>query len=76
MSGPVDLTPAQIEARDRWQGRWGLPILVAALVPLFVTSPKTHWVEIAVGRSQRSQIRKRGDTGHHPYLCQAGGVVR
>src|SRR5690349_22875534 len=49
MSGAPPLTPTQAEARERWQGRWGLPILVAALVPLFVTSPKTHWVEVAVG---------------------------
>jgi len=43
------LTPEQLEARARWQARWNLPILVAALLPLFLTSPKLPIVEIAVG---------------------------
>ncbi|HTY95810.1 MAG TPA: ion transporter, partial [Solirubrobacteraceae bacterium] len=43
------LTEQQIAARERWQQRWNVPILIAALVPLFVTSPKTHWVEFVVG---------------------------
>ncbi|HUO72559.1 MAG TPA: potassium channel family protein [Solirubrobacteraceae bacterium] len=42
-------TRQQREARARWQQRWNVPILVAALVPLFVTSPKTRWVELLVG---------------------------
>ena len=50
MASPrAPLTSAQIQARERWQRRWNLPILIAALVPLFVTSPKTHWVEVVVG---------------------------
>jgi voltage-gated potassium channel len=43
------LTPAQAAARQRWQDRWTLPIILAALIPLFVTSPKTKWVELVVG---------------------------
>jgi voltage-gated potassium channel len=42
-------TIEQTEARERWQSRWNTPILLAALVPLFVTSPKTRWVQIVVG---------------------------
>jgi voltage-gated potassium channel len=44
-----DLTPEQLAARDRWQARWNLPILLAAFIPLFVTSPKSRAVEIAIG---------------------------
>jgi voltage-gated potassium channel len=43
------LTAEQIANRERWQARWNLPILLAALVPLFVTSPKTRWVQVFVG---------------------------
>ncbi len=43
------LTSEQLQARERWQDRWNLPIILAALVPLFVTSPKAHWVQVAVG---------------------------
>lgn len=43
------LTTKQVKARERWQARWNLPILVAAVVPLFVTSPKTRWVQVVVG---------------------------
>ena len=43
------LTAEQVKARERWQARWTLPILLAALVPLFVTSPKTRWVQVLVG---------------------------
>jgi len=43
------LTAEQVKARERWQARWNLPILLAALVPLFVTSPKTRWVQVLVG---------------------------
>jgi voltage-gated potassium channel len=43
------LTDEQTKARERWQGRWNTPILLAALVPLFLTSPKTRWVQILVG---------------------------
>jgi uncharacterized protein (DUF58 family) len=38
-----------VKARERWQARWTLPILLAALVPLFLTSPKTRWVQVVVG---------------------------
>ena len=43
------LTSEQLQARERWQARWNLPIILAALLPLFVTSPKDGWVEVAVG---------------------------
>lgn len=43
------LTPEQIAARERWQGRWNLPILIAALLPLFMTSPQSRAVQIAIG---------------------------
>jgi voltage-gated potassium channel len=45
----VPLTAEQRRARERWQSVWGLPILVAALLPLFVTSPRARWIEVAVG---------------------------
>jgi voltage-gated potassium channel len=44
-----DLTAEQIEARERWQRRWNLPILLAAFIPLFVTSPKSRAAEVAIG---------------------------
>jgi voltage-gated potassium channel len=44
-----DLTPEQQAARERWQRRWNLPILLAAFVPLFVTSPDSRIVAIAIG---------------------------
>jgi voltage-gated potassium channel len=43
------LTPEQLRARARWQARWNLPILLAAFVPLFVTSPDSRAVEVVVG---------------------------
>jgi voltage-gated potassium channel len=43
------LTREQLRARERWQARWNLPIIVAAVLPLFVTSPKSTWVEVVVG---------------------------
>jgi voltage-gated potassium channel len=43
------LTDDQIRAQDRWQARWNIPILVAAVLPLFVTSPNSKWVEVVVG---------------------------
>jgi voltage-gated potassium channel len=49
MAAPAPLTPGQLQARERWQSRWNLPILVAAVLPLFVTSPKSRAVEIFVG---------------------------
>ncbi len=45
----VSLTPEQEAARTRWQNRWNLPILLAAILPLFINSPKAHWVQILVG---------------------------
>lgn len=47
--GRAPLTPEQIRARERWQARWNLPILLAAFIPLFVTSPDSQAVEIVVG---------------------------
>jgi voltage-gated potassium channel len=49
MATPAPLTTEQVKARERWQARWTLPILMAALVPLFLTSPKTRWVQVVVG---------------------------
>ena len=46
---PAPLTDDQIRAQERWQARWNLPIIVAAVLPLFVTSPKSTWVEVVVG---------------------------
>ena len=45
----IPLTGEQLRAREHWQSRWNLPILLAALLPLFLTSPKSRWVEVAVG---------------------------
>jgi voltage-gated potassium channel len=42
-------TPEQGKALERWRVRSDLPILLAAVVPLFVTSPKTRWVQVLVG---------------------------
>jgi voltage-gated potassium channel len=49
MSSAAPLSSAQLRARDRWLQQWNLPILLAAVVPLFVTSPKTEWVALVVG---------------------------
>jgi voltage-gated potassium channel len=46
---PPPLTPQQAAARDSWQGRWNLPILLAAFVPLFLTSPESRAVQVGVG---------------------------
>ena len=43
------LTAGQRAARARWQRKWNLPILVAAFVPLFVTSQDSRVVAIVVG---------------------------
>ena len=40
---------AQSEELARWQAKFNIPILVAALVPLFITSPQSKWVELVVG---------------------------
>jgi voltage-gated potassium channel len=45
----LSLTPQQRQAQQRWRERFTIPILLAALVPLFVTSPKYRWVEVVVG---------------------------
>jgi voltage-gated potassium channel len=49
MAAPPALTAAQIQARARWQSYWNLPILVAALLPLFVTSPNSRITALVVG---------------------------
>jgi voltage-gated potassium channel len=50
MTAPVEpLSREQLAARERWQSIWNVPIFVAAVVPLFVTSPKTHWIRVLVG---------------------------
>jgi voltage-gated potassium channel len=43
------LTPEQLEARDRWHDKWTLPIILAAVVPLFMTSPKAPLSGLGVG---------------------------
>ncbi|HET7049047.1 MAG TPA: ion transporter [Solirubrobacteraceae bacterium] len=45
----TSLTPEQLRARERWQSVWNVPIFLAAVVPLFVTSARTGWVEVVVG---------------------------
>jgi len=44
-----ELTAEQVAARDRWGRRWNLPILLAAFIPLFVTSPSSRVVAIVIG---------------------------
>jgi voltage-gated potassium channel len=44
-----DLTAEQRAARERWERRWNLPILLAAFIPLFVTSPSSRAAEVAIG---------------------------
>jgi voltage-gated potassium channel len=46
---PAPLTAQQLRASERWQSRWNLPLILAALLPLFITSPDTRWVEVVVG---------------------------
>jgi voltage-gated potassium channel len=43
------LTAGQQQARARWQRKWNLPIIAAAFVPLFVTSPDSRVVAIVIG---------------------------
>ena len=45
----VQVTTEQLRARERWQSRWNLPLILAALLPLFISSPDTRWVEVVVG---------------------------
>jgi voltage-gated potassium channel len=45
----ASLTDDQIQAQERWQARWNVPIIVAAVLPLFVTSPKSKGIEVVVG---------------------------
>jgi len=50
MAAPAaPLTPEQLKAREHWQAVWNLPIFVAAVLPLFLTSSETRWVEVVVG---------------------------
>src|SRR5215468_521508 len=34
---------------ERWQSRWNVPIIIAAVLPLFMTSPDSKGVEVVVG---------------------------
>src|SRR4051812_4507399 len=43
------LSADQLRARERWESRGNLPLILAALLPLFITSPDTRWVEVVVG---------------------------
>jgi voltage-gated potassium channel len=45
----LPLSAEQLKARARWEARWNLPILLAALLPLFFVSPNGGWVEVVVG---------------------------
>ncbi len=45
----ASLTPEQVAARERWQSRWNLPIILAAVIPLFVNSPDAEWVQVVIG---------------------------
>jgi hypothetical protein len=50
MSGAsASLTPEQVLARERWRSRWNLPIIRAAVIPLFVNSPDAEWVQVVIG---------------------------
>jgi voltage-gated potassium channel len=49
MAEPAPLTPAETHALERWHRRSNLPILLAAIVPLVVTSPQVRAVSIVVG---------------------------
>jgi voltage-gated potassium channel len=49
VGGADDLTAEQLAARQRWEHWWNLPILLAAVIPLFVTSPSSRAVEVAIG---------------------------
>jgi hypothetical protein len=44
-----DLSPEQDPALAAWRHRSNLPILLAAIVPLVVTSPQVRAVSFAVG---------------------------
>jgi len=45
----VALTAEQRKARERWRRHFNLPILLAAIVPLFVTNPDSTAVALAIG---------------------------
>lgn len=42
------LTQEQLDARARWQSVWLLPLMIAAIVPIFITSDDRPVVEIVV----------------------------
>src|SRR3954451_7430102 len=46
---PVPLTAEQLKAIHRWQTIWNLPLIVAAVLPLFISSPDPRWVEVVIG---------------------------
>ena len=49
MTAPAPLAAEQLKARKRWESAWNLALFVAAILPFFVTSSKTEWVQVAVG---------------------------
>ena len=71
-------TVEQQRARDAWQAKWNLPIIVAALLPLFFASPKDHWVEFVIGIGSWAVfvldliVQLRID---HSYLRRREGIV-
>src|SRR4051794_31743952 len=46
---PAPLTAEQLKATQRWQSIWNPPLILAALLPLFISSPATRWVEVVIG---------------------------
>lgn len=76
--GEDGLTPEQLAARERWQRIWTVPIIAAAVVPLFVNSPRVHWVDVIVGVGSwlvfliDLYVQRRIVPG---YLHQRAGIV-
>src|SRR3954451_15708853 len=46
---PVPLTALRRKATQRWQSFWNARLILAALLPLFISSPDTRWVEVGIG---------------------------
>jgi voltage-gated potassium channel len=72
------LTAEQLAARERWQRIWTVPIIIAAVVPLFITSPDARWVQLGVGIGSwvvfvvDLVVQRRIVPG---YLRQGAGIV-
>ena len=46
---PAAADPSPAADRQRWQARWTLPIIVAAVLPMFTAADVNSWVEVIVG---------------------------